>query len=283
MIEKITIDDRELQQALLRFYKTKGPAQVLRAQARLMAVNLAFQTQPYGSKEGKPMGEGAIASDLVHKKGTNKGIFKPLNKFWMDEANRMKQYAPENFRRRFTTKDGRVWMSESDQIFTSISAMKQFHQSMRTPGGRRRTSKAGHGDREIGRHGASNKGLVDKNMLIQYVKTTQKKVGIAKAGWAACAMQLGGTRGRMETGIAGVQQQAVPAWVKRHAGNRAAGTVVDQSENFLTGRINMINHVPWVSNCLSDQQAQQAIDIQAEKMRRALDYAYQADLKAVGF
>jgi hypothetical protein len=123
----------------------------------------------------------------------------------------------------------------------------------------------------------------EKAKLKAYVKEVQKKVGIAKGGWAACAMQLGGTQGRMETNVPGVQQQAVPAWVKRHAGKRAAGTVIDQADNFITGRINMINHVPWVSNCLSDQQAQQAIDIQAEKMRRALDYAYQADLKAVGF
>ena len=51
MIEKITVDDRELQQALLKFYKTKTPAQVLRSQARLMAVNLAFQTQPFGGSK----------------------------------------------------------------------------------------------------------------------------------------------------------------------------------------------------------------------------------------
>jgi hypothetical protein len=87
----------------------------------------------------------------------------------------------------------------------------------------------------------------------------------------------------MATNVTGGQQQAVPAWVKRHAGGRAAGTVVDQSENFLVGRINMINHVPWVSNCLSDGQAQQAIDMQAEKMRRAMDYTFQADLGSAGF
>ena len=48
MIEKITIDDRELQRALLRFYKTKGPAEVLRAQARLMGIN--SRLQPFRSE-----------------------------------------------------------------------------------------------------------------------------------------------------------------------------------------------------------------------------------------
>jgi hypothetical protein len=123
----------------------------------------------------------------------------------------------------------------------------------------------------------------DRIPLRQYVKEIQKRVGIAKGGWAACAMQLGGTRGRMGTNVEGAEQQAVPAWVKRHAGNRATGTVLDQSDNFFTGLIRMINHVPWVSNCLTDAQAQRAIDIQAEKMKRALDSAFGADLKASGF
>ena len=123
----------------------------------------------------------------------------------------------------------------------------------------------------------------EKSQLKAYIKEVQKKVGIAKAGWAACAMKLGGTRGRMATNVEGNEQQAVPAWVKRHAGDRASGTVIDQADNFLLGRINMINHVPWVSNCLSDGQAQQAIDMQAEKMRRAMDYAFQADLGSAGF
>jgi hypothetical protein len=45
----------------------------------------------------------------------------------------------------------------------------------------------------------------------------------------------------------------------------------------------MINHVPWVSNCLSDQQAQKAIDMQREKIVLALDNAFKADLGSAGF
>ena len=88
MIEKITIDDRELQQALLRFYKTKTPAQVMRAQARLMAVNLAFQTQPFGGTKAvggqqdsaKNQGEGAVARDIRKAIKTPSDIFQTIEK-----------------------------------------------------------------------------------------------------------------------------------------------------------------------------------------------------------
>lgn len=235
-------------------------AKAIKQQGRLVAVNLAFQTQPFGAEKGKLLGEGAISGDLLPKKGTNKGIFKPLNKFWMDEAIRMKQYAPENFTRRFTTKDGRVWMSEEDQILISIGAMKQFHQSMRTEGGRRRTSKAGQGDRGIGRHGTANRGIVDKDKLGQYVTATHKKVGIAKAGWAHCAKQLGGSRG-------------IPQWVTRHAGKRATGSVVDNSEATSEQYVTMTNQVPWIDKCLNAGQIQRALDIQKEKMTKAIEIA----------
>lgn len=235
-------------------------AKAIKQQGRLVAVNLAFQTQPFGAEKGKLLGEGAISSDLLPKKGTNKGIFKPLNKFWMDEAIRMKQYAPENFIRRFTTKEGRTWLTEQDQILLSLGAMKQFHQTMRTQGGRKRTSKAGQSDRQIGRHGAANRGIVDKDKLGQYVQTVQRKVGIAKAGWAHCAKQLGGARG-------------IPQWVTRHAGKRANGSVVDNSEATSDQYVIMSNHVPWIDNCLNEGQIKRALDIQKEKMIKAIEIA----------
>lgn len=256
------IDDVDFSYQLKRYALAKKISfgKAIKQQGRLVAVNLAFQTQPFGADKGKLLGEGAISGDLLPKKGTNKGIFKPLNKFWMDEAIRMKQYAPENFMRRFTTKDGRVWMSEEDQILTSIGAMKQFHQSMRTQGGRRRTSRSGLKDRGIGRHGAMNRGIVDKDKLGQYVAATHKKVGIAKAGWAHCAKQLGGSRG-------------VPQYVTRHAGKRAKGSVIDNSEATGEQYVTMTNHVPWIDQCLSAGQIQRALDIQREKMTTAIEIA----------
>jgi len=282
VIEKITVDDRALQLALQKFYRyQKSPAEVLRAQARLMAVNLAFQTQPFGGSKAiggqqdsaKSQGEGKVADDIRKVIRTPADVYDKIEKQAIGAGRAF--YA--------MVKKGDFDLARNLLVRLRISGLLQAHigtmsgsfhkQALRPIPKRPRMLKR------------QEPLLItdEKSQLKAYIKEVQKKVGIAKAGWAACAMKLGGTRGRMGTNISGTEQQAVPAWVKRHAGKRAAGTVIDQSENFMIGRINMVNHVPWVSNCLSDGQAQQAIDMQAEKMRRAMDYAFQADLESAGF
>ena len=255
----MTINDADFSYQLKRYALAQqiSFAKAIKQQGRLVAVNLAFQTQPFGDEKGRAQGENAVRSDLIPKQGSNKGIFKPLNKFWLQEAIRMKQYAPENFVRRFTNKDGQVWLSEEDFILTSKGAMKDFHQSMRTRD-RKRTTMAGAYTRDIGRHKAGNRGIVDKDQMMNYVKQVQKKVGIAKAGWADCAKQLGGSRG-------------IPQWVTRHAGKRAAGFVVDKSNAQDEQYVQLENKVPWIDKCLNSGQIQRALDIQREKMTKAIE------------
>lgn len=281
MIEKITIDDRDLQQALLKFYRRKTPAQVLRAQARLMAVNLAFQTQPFGGSKavggqqdsGKNQGEGAVARDIRKVIKTAADVFKDVEKQAINAGRifyaMVKRGDYDNARQML------VRLRVPGLLQAQVGPMSStYHKQAQHPiPSRTRISRR-------------QEPLLITDQVSQvksYIKEVQKKVGIAKGGWASCAQQLGGTRGRMATNVAGVQQQAVPAWVKRHVGGRSQGTVVDQSDNFFMGKINMVNHVPWVSNCLSDQQAQKAIDMQREKIVLALDHAFAADLGSAGF
>lgn len=282
MIEKITVDDRELQLALIKFYRyQKSPAEVLRAQARLMAVNLAFQTQPFGGSKAvggqqdsaRTQGEGAVSRDIRKVIKLPGDIFAEIERQAIGAGRAfiaMMRKGDFDLARNLL-----VRLRMPNLLRANIGNMNSgAYKGVRYPiPSRTRISKR------------QEPMLItnDRAQVKSFVKEIQKRVGIAKGGWAACAMQLGGTRGRMGTNISGTEQQAVPAWVKRHAGKRAAGTVIDQSENFMVGRINMVNHVPWVSNCLSDGQAQQAIDMQAEKMRRAMDYAFQADLGSAGF
>ncbi len=254
---KMSVDDSDFSYQLKRYALARriSFAKAVKQQGRLVAVNLAIQTQPFGTDKGKALGEGAVQSDLIPRKG----IFKPLNPFWMGEAKRMQQFDPESFVRRFTDKNGNVWLSEQDKILTTQGAIKSFHQSMRTGSGRRRTSQAGNRTRDIGRTGAANRGVVDKDNLTNYVKTVQKKVGIAKAGWADCAKQLGGSRG-------------IPGWVTRHAGKKAKGSVQDNSKASGDDQsVTMTNSVPWIDQCLNSGQIQAALDIQREKMVKAIE------------
>jgi hypothetical protein len=94
-----------------------------------------------------------------------------------------------------------------------------------------------------------------------YAKQITQRVGIAKAGWAHCAKQIGGTRD-------------IPQWVTRHAGKRATGSVVDNSEASADQQyVTMENKVPWIDKCLNAGQIQQALDIQREKMTKAIEIA----------
>lgn len=253
------VNDTEFSASLRRYALATriSFADAIRRQARLVAINLGIQTQPFGqADDAKNKGFGAIQKDL----SPPRGIFKPLNQFWMDEARRMQQYAPENFIRRFTDKNGKVWLSEEDKILTSRGAIKQFHQESRTKGGRKRTSRAGTETRDIGRHGAANRGVVLQQDLKSYIGQVQKKVGIAKAGWASCAQQLGGTRG-------------LPGWVTRHSRKQQLGTVNDKTSGDRSQYVQMTNRVPWIDKCLNPGQIQRALDIQRGKMNNAIKMA----------
>ena len=262
------VEDREFRNSLRRYALAKKMefAEAIKRQARLVAVNLAFQTQPFGDEGGKKAGEGAIMADLIPARGSNRGIFKPLNKYWMSEAVRMQQYAPDNFVRRFTTKNGRVWLSEEDQILTTKGAIKSFHQGMRTTS-RKRPTRAGMETRDIGRHKAGNRGVAESSQLMSYVASVQKKVGIAKSGWASCAKQIGGTRG-------------IPQWVTRHSNRRQTGSIIDNSKASGDEQyVLMQNNVPWIDKCLTENQMQRALDIQREKMNVAIEKTLQREAR----
>jgi hypothetical protein len=47
--------------------------------------------------------------------------------------------------------------------------------------------------------------------------------------------------------------------------------------------VDMINHVPWIANCLSAGQQQKALDIQRFKMETAIESALNYEAGANGF
>lgn len=85
----------------------------------------------------------------------------------------------------------------------SIGTMRDFHYANRTDRGRRR-----HVTRSlVGRWAVQDQMWVSEEAANAYLKYTQKKVGLAKAGFAAAAMACG---------------VRVPSWIRRHmakAGN----------------------------------------------------------------
>lgn len=277
------VDDVEFRAALLNFYRhsQKSLSEVIRSQARLVATNLVFQTQPFGGSKavtgqdasGKALGEGAVNRDI-------RKVYKVPGDIFQDVA-RTSLNAARGFVK--LIKDRKL--DEARKILTrinlphslSLAFVQEFdggqsHREARAPIPRRP---------RIRRQQNALSIVADRAPLKNYIKEVQKRVGIAKSGWAACAIALGGTRGR--SGAAGNEQQSVPAWVKRHAGGKGGGTVIDRSMSLGDAFVDMINHVPWIANCLNAGQQQKALDIQRFKMETAIESALDYEAGRDGF
>jgi len=257
------VDDNRLQQALKQWMalKGKGVSEALRKATRLVCVNLAYQTQPFGDAEGRQQGKAAITRDLNY-------IFVSLNA--QSLAFFQEVMGGSNKRLRLKRKDGSVWITDTDTYMTK-SQMHDFHQSQRTPGrGNVRNASKKNQTRDIGRHSEHPRGVVSQADMASYMQSVWKKSGIAKGGWAACAKLLGGSRG-------------IPQWVTRHAGKRAGGMVNDQSMRQKDPRITFTNMVPWVSKVLSPSQGQRALDIAKYKIVKEIDTAIKYSSKMAGF
>jgi hypothetical protein len=69
--------------------------------------------------------------------------------------------------------------------------------------------------------------------------------------------------------------------VTRHAGKRAIGLVTDNTN--ATGDeqyVLMENTVPWIDKCLNGGQLQTALDIQRDKMNKAIEIALAHEVRA---
>ena len=262
---KVTIDTKKVGKALNLWSKLNKQEQVreLRKSGRSLAVRLTNVTAPFElGQAARKQGEGRVAKDILE-------ITKPLNRYWMGEAVRMKALDPASFKRRFTTKDGRVWLEEQDMILNS-STIKRFHQSMRSKYSGR-TSEAGTYTRDIGRTRAGNRGIILNAEQKKYIKETQKKVGIAKASWAECAQTLGGFAA--VTGVGKIQ-----GWIVKLISKYGRGSVQEGK-----GYIKLRNGVPWIGNALSRSNLTKSLDIQRTALAKSVIAIVKYNSKKAGF
>lgn len=258
------MDDADFNYQLKRYALAKkiSFAKAIKQQGRLVAVNLAFQTQPLGDGgKAKAQGEGSARRDIdrVYKSGKQTtGVIKKSGTSNGKTSTQNAEQAGRAFARY-------VLKGQNDAATTILQRLNipKYHNTIVKPMDAGSAHKAS-------RYGARR--VVPKNTFIKvsvpreaqidsYVKQITHRVGIAKAGWADCAKQLGGSRG-------------IPQWVTRHAGKRAKGSVVDNSEASAGEQyVTMTNQVPWIDKCLNAGQIQRALDIQKDKMTKAIEIA----------
>jgi hypothetical protein len=227
------------------------------ATARLLCVELARRTQPFGDKDdAKKSGEKAITRDLRGKGGggtVRAGIFGVSN-FEEDQGFAWYDKGPNV--RLFITKDGRVY--GTDKSFfrpdASEAEMRKFHKSKFSKG---KMSSAGGRDRSIGRWKFIEKMFVDKSTLDKYIDSQILKVGWAKSAWAACAREL-----RKVT--SGSATRGIPSWVTRH--DSPNSDVIDNSRNLTNPSMTLINKTKYASQVLPANEVNNAKAIVISKM-----------------
>jgi len=232
--------------------------------ARLLCVELARRTQPFGDdNKARETGEKAITGDLIGRK-RRVGIFGAIGPA-MTEAGGYSWYKTGDNVRLFVGKDGFAYGTEKTMFRpdASGSEMRAFHKKNFVNG---KASSAGSYTRNIGRWKFLDKMFVSKETLDDYIKSTIKKVGIAKAGWANCALQLKKVnKGKLTADI--------PPWVIRHTADFKNGKTEDLTSDPKNPRVIMTNTTPWASSVITESEKHTAIGFVTSKMKKQIEYA----------
>ena len=227
------------------------------ASARLLCVELARRTQPFGDKDNaKKAGEKAIIRDLLGRGGggsVRAGLFASGD---FNDGMGYEWYATGPHVRLFISKDGYAYGTDKSFFKQDVSQgeMRAFHKSKFVNG---KMSSAGGRDRSIGRWKFLDKWFVPKAALTSYVDSQILKVGWAKAAWAACAREL-----RKVT--SGSATRGIPSWVTRH--DSPNSDVVDNSRNLTNPSVTLINATKYASDVLPASEVQNAKNIVIGKM-----------------
>ncbi len=209
----------------------------LRQEARLTAVALAYQTQPFGDNS-QGAGIAATATDIRRVYATVGQVFKDINNagsaagFWKAVVARQWTRA-----QKILAKSGNAFRLTLIQPFDGGAAHRQLRNNQ-------------------GRIPKSQKAVMivqDATRLKTYVDLETKKVGFGKGGWVACARALGGTRG-------------IPGWVSRQ---KSPGTVVERYNTAISSVV-MTNQVPYASEIITAGGKADAIRIAGQRLAKSV-------------
>lgn len=223
------------------------PADLMRQEGRLLAVELSRYTQPFGTgEEAQRLGEGAVKGDLL---GGGRGGWAGVKRaglFYVIPDGLASQFKWEHIEGRirlFARRDGKVYGTDVNHLKynASIQELEEFHHRSKNADGSY-GSEAGTMTQDNGRWKFITKWVIKQSQFDELLKVLTAKVGFAKSGWATCAEQLGGTRG-------------IQKWVTKH---KAPGTVVDET-TAEQPKLTIRNDTNYTSQVLSESGAKEAL------------------------
>ena len=220
--------------------------------ARLLCVELARRTQPFGNKQ---------EAGTIRVKNDIGKIIK--------NTDQLDEYADRVGSQRIKTrlkaliKSGRFDIVETilrnigflnkwtGMEVIGVSKMKSVHNEAR--------------NKTTGRTKSRGSKLFIASVSEQetYISEVQKRVGISKGGWADCATQL------KKVNKGGLLAN-FPPWVKK-AMRSGSGKVQDMTSDIKNPRVYLTNNVPWASQILPESEQAIATAVVVVKMRNQMN------------
>lgn len=257
----LTIEATKLED-ILKAYSAltgKGLAQITRANARVCAVELANQTQPWtgGSKKGPNVLR-------ARAKGITFDIKKVIKDDYSLESLIIASVQDEKIKERLLQVArakrydilGKIMfncgMISSESNIFQISGESSFtstHKKFRGSDGNTFSPR--------------EEKYITKGGLDSYINKVLKRIGYTKSGWAECARKIGGLSGDGARGI--------PAFAKRQRGNN--WKVDDNSSKEGNPNFAMTNTTPWVDRMLKPGAKQNAVRYARERMIKSMQTA----------
>jgi hypothetical protein len=262
---KVQIDNSKLLKRMKRYEEVTGKevASSLRRAGRLLAVNMAFSTPPYGKNvDARKLGENALMRDLMRL-------------FYVMSIGRIRGII--DFQgREATMKYGHKGAQPLGNVTEKVlrrDEMKAWHEKRRGANGRvskaRRGVTTGHRIKDLQN---LDKGIVTEEYLRAYYKERVKYIGLSKAGWASCIMKMDLSQSDIKNIWSGI-----PAWVKRHVA-KAPSDVKDKADAMLP-QIKLTSKIPWADKVMTDKDREEAVRITREKFFRSMGTEIRAVLK----
>lgn len=254
----IKIETARLNAAFAAYAKATGKAfgVVVLQNARLIAWNLAHNTQPYGmTLAEKKTGETAVARDIGNVFTSASAIYglirqenEKLARAWFALVKQGAYGKAEKLLRDHTKLRDR-----NAPIFAPLDP--GLHQQARSSGGR------------VSRQRVAQI-VPDAKEIKNYIRDIQKRVGFAKAGWITAGSQLG-------------KVTRVPAWITRSVG-KAPGSAADRTTG-IDPHVTLTNNVRYISAVLPAAQVAAALAIQREKMLAHIEHVISSEAAKAGF
>jgi hypothetical protein len=269
---KIEIDNSKLLERMRRYEEVTGKqiGDTMRRGARLLAVNLATSTPPYGKNAAaRNLGEKAVQNDILR-------VYTPATP--IQTRYQTKQWSFQEQIEKFITKSPRlkeailaaVRAADGERLKTIVGNLPTFSKLSFDAGVDRdviaRTRNA---------YGRVRKGWKGRNIVMNavdlatFIQRKQDLVGLSKAAWAACAIDV---KANVSDALSGI-----PAWVKRHVGN-VPHAVADNSDADRP-KITLTSKLPWAGKALRPADHKEAIRISREKFYKSMGIEIRAALK----